>query len=462
MINNIKRFTAEIFNKDMGINGVVIIKNDEIIIDEYREPYRKNEVYELFSLTKTMTALVIGTAIDKGIIKLEDTVVSFFSSKAPLNCSDNLNKMTIHNLLSMTTGRIDIDYYEIAAKTDWVKAFLELPVPYKPGSVYKYSSHTSHVLSAIIKTKTGMTLSEYAKDHFFAPLDITNYHWETWIDGNTIGGMGLALSTNDLAKIGKMILNKGKYYGKRILSEGFIDLATTNYIVENELNKTNNADEKYGYSFCFHKNNFYHEGAFGQLLYLLPKENIVIAIHSRKRVKGLLLGLIDKYILLGNNCYDEKDYVCTKKTILPAFKSLPDNRISFNAVIKFNENIQDISEVKLQGNDTKILFERIYKNNIVELIEFDYHNHVKTNLLFVKDQSKVIQPAILTAYWEDHNTLVLNTIYPETPYMVNHRFELFNNDENIKMDFVMNPSLGSLSEASPMDIHIQEKVQLNN
>lgn len=457
MKNNIRKFTAEIFNQDIGTNSIVIFKEDEIVVDEYRQPYGRGALCELFSLTKMITSLVTGIAIDKGIISLDDLVISFFPDKLPKFCSENLNRMTIHHLLSMTVGRTEMDYYAISSKTDWVKAFLALPVPFRPGSTYKYSSHTSHIISAIIRLKTGMTLADFAYIHLFRPLSIINYQWETWLDGNTVGGMGLSLSTFDLSRIGQLVRNKGKYKDKRILSEEYIKLATTNHIPKNKIDQINYTNEKYGYSIKFHKKNFYHEGSFGQLLYIIPKTKTVKAVNSKKRKKGLLLDLIDRCILQGNDNYNEEEYTYKLKSILPQIKPIPKIREKFYSTLILPQNAQDIAIIILKSDNKSLSYERIYSNGHSRIVNFDYTKHKKENLIFVKDTAKVLQPAILTACWEDEDTLILNTTCPETPYITVHKFELGSDDKNVRLTFTMSPSLGNLSPNSPIDICLEVK-----
>ncbi len=422
--------------EELHVNAFVLKENGEIKHEEYRQPYKKGEIYLQYSVCKLLTSIITGIAIDKGYFFLNDSVISFFPDKAPAIVSDNLNKMKIHHLLSMTTGRTEIDYYDIYPHSDWVEAFLALDVPSPPGSVYQYSSHVSHVLSAIIHKTTGIVMSEFAADNLFKPMGIDKYEFETWKDGETVGGMGISISTISLSKIGEMLLNRGQYKGRRILSEDFFEKMTTNYA----------KDEKYGYAIHIADDgSFYHPGGFGQLIYIIPELNIVIAVNSAAQVHRQIIEFIQNNVSVNDN----SDYAVTNnnlKSLLLENKTPANNDFSYK--FSTGNNPHNIETIHLSHNSGRIKMKLIgiEGREIERYYPFEVPLYWKTE--FVKDTCCSIQEAVSSAYWEDDNTLILQTIYPQTPYCERY---IFNLGKKSTLQYMLNPTLGPLSPLTPMN-----------
>src|SRR5699024_4911566 len=129
--------------------------------------------------------------------------------------------LTVRHLLTMTSG---VDFDEVGAVTeeDWVKCYFESGVRFEPGAEFAYNSMNSYLLSAIVRERTGQGLSQVLRPRVFVPLGFGRVHWETCPRGIEKGGWGLYLCPEDMAKIGQLLLQKGRWNGRQLVSEEFL------------------------------------------------------------------------------------------------------------------------------------------------------------------------------------------------------------------------------------------------
>lgn len=127
-------FFTRMEESDLQINSFMLLQDGKATAQFWREPYRKDKVQLLYSLSKSVTSIAVGIAWDNGFLDLQDKVISFFPDKLPETVSGNLEKLTIHHLLSMSTGHQDNIYSTVAVEEDWVRTFLSLDILNDPGS----------------------------------------------------------------------------------------------------------------------------------------------------------------------------------------------------------------------------------------------------------------------------------------------------------------------------------------
>jgi CubicO group peptidase (beta-lactamase class C family) len=246
----------------------------------------------LYSLSKSFTSSAIGMAVDEGRLSVDDKVISFFPDHLPPQISDNLAAMRIHHLLSMNTGHADEPNANTRQENyEWIKTFLHHPVEYPPGTHFVYNSAATYMLSAIIQKLTGMMLVDYLKPRLFEPLGIENPTWEISPEYINAGGWGLKIRTEDIAVFGQMYLQKGIWQGKRLLSEAWIEQATSRQ-TDNGSDPNNDWNQGYGYQFWRCRHNAYRgDGAFGQFCIVMPEQDTVVAITSGVADMGAVMNL---------------------------------------------------------------------------------------------------------------------------------------------------------------------------
>ena len=267
---------------DKNVNtfdSFMIVRHGKVIAEGWWKPNSADKPHILNSVSKSFNSTAVGLAIQKHKLKLEDSVLKFFPKDAPADPSDNLKAMRVRDLLTMSGG------HDVEPKRDGgpsVKQFLAQPVLYQPGTHFLYNTMGSYVLSAIVTKVTGQTTLEYLKSRLFEPLGIESPRWDSSPEGNSLGGYGLYLHTEDLAKFGQLYLQKGMWNGKQLIPRRWVEEATSKQISnEGEGHAQIGPDWKEGYGFQFWRcrhDAFRADGAGGQFIVVMPDQDVVVAI----------------------------------------------------------------------------------------------------------------------------------------------------------------------------------------
>ena len=226
-------------------------------------------------------------------------MLKFFPDDAPATPSGNLKSMRVSDLLRMSTGHQAEPSLMPAQR--WAKAFLAQPVPHKPGTHFLYNTAATYMLSAIVQKATGTTVLDYLRPRLFEPLGIDNPTWGTSPQGVTLGGYGLSIRTEDIARFGQLYLQKGQWHGKQLVPEAWVDAATARQTA-NGSNPKSDWDQGYGYQFWRCRHGAYRgDGAFGQYCIVIPQQDAVVAITSGVRDMQAVLNLVWEHLLPAMN-----------------------------------------------------------------------------------------------------------------------------------------------------------------
>ncbi len=261
-----------------ALHSFILVRHGRVVAEGYWNPYNAQSPHELYSLSKSFTSTAVGMAIAEGRLSLDDEVLKFFPQDAPASPSENLKAMRVRDLLCMSTGQTE----ESPTAPDKIspKAFLAQPVPFKPGTLFKYNTPATFMLSAIVQKVTGMTVLDYLKPRIFDPLGIENPTWQTNTQGISLGGYGLSIRTEDIASFGQLYLQKGNWQGKQLVPAAWVEAATARQ-TSNGSNPKSDWDQGYGYQFWRCRHGAYRgDGAFGQFCIVMPEQDAVIAITS--------------------------------------------------------------------------------------------------------------------------------------------------------------------------------------
>ena len=264
------------------LHSFMLVRHGHVIAEAWWKPEAADKPHVLWSLSKSFNSTAVGLAIEEGKLSLDDPVLKFFPADAPPDPSDNLKAMTVRDLLTMTCG------HETEAKMiggPSVKQFLAHPVPHKPGTHFLYNTMGSYTLSAIVTKATGQTSLEFLKPRLFEPLGIENPQWDSSPEGNSLGGYGLKLCTEDIAKFGQLYLQKGKWKDKQLIPEKWVEQATSKQVPNDSAPHAKmGSDWQQGYGFQFWRcthNAYRGDGANGQFCVVIPDKDAVIAITAQ-------------------------------------------------------------------------------------------------------------------------------------------------------------------------------------
>jgi CubicO group peptidase (beta-lactamase class C family) len=263
------------------MHSFMLVRHGRVVAEGWWKPESAEKPHVMHSLSKSFTSTAVGLAVREGKLSIDDPVIKFFPEETPANPSDKLKAMRVRDLLTMSTG------HEVEAKfstnAPWVQTFLAHPVPHKPGTHFLYNTPGTHMLAAIVQKVTGQTVLEYLRPHLFDPLGIENPEWGASPQGVTLGGWGLKVRTEDIAKFGQLYLQKGKWKGQQLVPASWIEMATSKQ-VSNGSDPSKDWDQGYGFQFWRCRHNAYRgDGLNGQFCIVLPEQDVVIAITANSR-----------------------------------------------------------------------------------------------------------------------------------------------------------------------------------
>jgi CubicO group peptidase (beta-lactamase class C family) len=274
------------------VHSFMLLRHGRVAAEAWWKPYEGGLAHQLFSLSKSFTSAAVGFAVTEGRLSVDDPVLPFFPEAAPKRPSANLQALRVRHLLTMTTGHAKdtLERIHRPGTRDWAKAILALPVEAEPGTLFVYNSGASYLLSAVVQKATGQRLLDWLSPRLFVPLGIEGAAWERCPRGVDTGGWGLSLRTEDIAKFGQLLLAKGRWDGRQVLAESWVEEATKAQVGNDRPNEPIDSTQGYGYQFwrCRH-GCFRGSGAFGQLCVVMPEQDAVLAMTSGARDSQAIL-----------------------------------------------------------------------------------------------------------------------------------------------------------------------------
>lgn len=280
-----------------SMHSFMLLRHGKVIAEAWWNPESADKPHVLWSLSKSFTSTAVGFAVQEGKLSIDTPVASFFDDSMPPKPADNLRKMTLKDLLTMSTGHADEP--NVRQSKDWIQAFFAHPVPHAPGTFFRYNTPATFMQSAIVQKVTGKTIVEYLQPRLFDPLGIQPPQWDENPQGISIGGYGLYLKTEDIAKFGQLYLQKGDWNGKQILPAEWIEQATSKQ-VSNGSNPSSDWNQGYGFQFwrCRH-NAFRGDGKDGQFCIVMPDQDAVVVMTANTTNMQAQLSLVWDHLLPG-------------------------------------------------------------------------------------------------------------------------------------------------------------------
>ena len=298
--------TAYVRDNEPNICQICVLKDGKEVFSEEWNGYKKGDCTHIMSATKSIVSLLVGIAIDKGMIKsVDEKVMSFFPDYTPKRGEKTIFDVTLRHLLTMRApykGKGD-PWTKVCSSKNWTTASLDF-LGGRNGITdeFDYRTVCLHILSGILYQSTGMKTVDFANQYLFSPLGIAehqNYYaksaeehkeftiskspkkniWFADPDGLGTPGYGLCMSASDMAKIGQLCLNQGIWKGKRIISEEWIAEMTKPREVESNYFR----GMQYGYLWWIihpEKKIYAAIGNSGNVMYVNPEEDIVVAVSS--------------------------------------------------------------------------------------------------------------------------------------------------------------------------------------
>jgi CubicO group peptidase (beta-lactamase class C family) len=274
---------GEILEENYTIDSVTIVRNGYMVADVSIHPFTPISKHNIYSCTKSVVSALVGIAIDQGYIEgLQQPVLSFFPQRTIANRDANKEAMTLEHLLTMTTGFRCQDSYlyrwsglnQMRESEDWVQFVLDLPMEGEPGERFECCNGASHLLSGIIQETIGMSANEYAVEHLFGPLGISDIDWSSSPQGKSVGYSELKMRPQDMAKIGVLYLREGRWDEEQIVPSEWVVSSTSQFI-------SATLEDGYGYQWWVDDSGMYLAlGYRGQFIYVIPEKEMVVVFTS--------------------------------------------------------------------------------------------------------------------------------------------------------------------------------------
>lgn len=291
------------------LHSIMVLQHGKVLEEKMFVP---DTAHILNSVSKTFTSTAVGFAISEGLLSLDDKIVDLFPDQVPENASDTLRRVTVRHLLTMNSGHGTDPTYAIRSQDiDWIRAFMEWPLKFEPGTCYCYNSLGTYVLSAAVQKVTGQKVVDYLDTRLWQLLGIDKPKWLESPAGINTGGWGLYLKTEDLARMGLCILNGGKFNGKQVIPADWVAEMSANQVPSSPAGLNleqmralgmdpDNSDWLQGYGYqmwqCRH-DAFRADGANGQYILILPKQDAVVVTTAHIDNMQQELNLIWDYLL---------------------------------------------------------------------------------------------------------------------------------------------------------------------
>ena len=352
-------------------HSFMFLRHGKVIAEGWWNPYSPELKHTLNSASKSFTSTAIGFAISEKKLSLDDKVASFFPEYLPDTITVFLSNLRIRDLLSMSTGQRREP--QLTGDDIWVKSFLAMPFFSQPGTIYRYNSSATYMLSAIITKVTGQKVIDYLTPRLFEPLGIEGMDWETDAYGINTGGWGLRLKTEDLAKFGQFYLQKGKWNGKQLLPKSWVEEATSLKLYQNpdmtqsKRDSSHDGLQGYCYQFWRARNNSYQaNGASGQFVLVMPDKDAVVIFTADSPDMWGELDMVWKYLYPGIQDDelpgDEKSSTELKQRLTSLALPIPEksNNDSLTSIISgktftFEQNDIHIQSISLEFKDDMCL-----------------------------------------------------------------------------------------------------------
>ena len=413
-----------------GVHSFILRRHGKIIAQGWWEPFNPDSPHTLYSLSKSFTSTAIGLTQDEGLLDILDPVISFFPGEIPEDTSWQLKEMRVRDLLRMNTGHERNTMGRIQGGDSWAKEFLALEVEHKPGTHFLYNTGASYMLSAIITKVTGKPMLEYLETKLFEPLGIETPTWDSDPQGINLGGFGLSVKTEDISKLGQLYLQKGMWKGEQLLSEAWVEEATS-FQTSNGSNPDSDWDQGYGYQFWMCRHNCYRgDGLMGQFCIVMPEQDAVIAITSGTSDMGGIMNQVWDHLLAAMQ-----------------YNALPPDE---EGVKLLEEKLKELKISSVKGEKSSPLASALWGKTYImepnelgmESVSFDFE--ASPNRITITNQDgeqsfgagyetmelgSMTNPLMATSKiavsgaWETPDKYNANILYYETPHGVNFSFQ---------------------------------------
>jgi CubicO group peptidase (beta-lactamase class C family) len=418
---------------DIELHSFMLLRHGHVVAEGWWHPYSAERPHLLYSLSKSFTSTAAAFAAAEGLLDLDDTVVSHFPEFDADITDPSSRSMRIRHIAAMASGHEQETWSEAFATdpNEPVRGFLLIPPDREPGQVFAYNQPCTYSLASIVQRHAGMPLTQYLRPRLFDPLGIGEVAWQAFRPGRERGYTGLHARTEDVAKLGQLYLQRGRWDGSPLISEDWVALATSKRIDTNETNP--DWRQGYGFQFWMSRHGYRGDGAYGQFCVILPERDAVVATTAATPDMQAVLDAMWIHLLpaLGRSsaAVDAQEQLASRLggLELPAYQADAEPAdwepwLHEPFMVQSGEPKIDLTLLMLRRTDAGYQVTLNETNNALSVA-------VGTGGWTVSspaDSSGKVIPVAAAGGWSDQRTLRLEVIFLETP----HRMDIVCSLEN--------------------------------
>ena len=280
---NIERYLRKLEQRRLSTHDVIIMRGGEILFEKYWEPFHKDFLHRMYSVSKSVISLAVGFAIGEGYMKLTDRIVDLLPDESSIQKDENMQGITVRDMLMMSTAKTPYDWFG-ARHPDRVKFYFEneREESRPAGTVYEYDSPGSFVLCAALERLVGMRFMDYLRPRLFDKIGVSaGARCLTCPGGHSWSDSAVLCTAEDFLRIGKFALDGGRWNGEQLLNEEYVRAATAKQIDNNPMGLESYCTQGYGYLFWrTYDNSFFLNGMGCQLCVCVPDKDIIVVYNG--------------------------------------------------------------------------------------------------------------------------------------------------------------------------------------
>ncbi len=428
-------------HRELGIHSLAAVRGGKAYAMSVK-PWGEDSPHTLFSLSKSFTSMAAGIAEKEGLISFEDSVAEVLRDSLPKKADPKLREVKLRHLLSMSSGMDPAsDQRSLRGKRNWAREILGFQVLHEPGTVFHYNTMGTYLAGRMVAKRTGMSLRDYLLSRLFAPLGIRKPQWDCCPMGYNTAGFGLHLSVMDIARAAQLLLNRGVWDGKRLLSEEYLSQATAEQVSNRNSDGGENPsdwEQGYGWQFWRSRHGRYRgDGMYGQVMMIDDRNNLALAVTAGLNDMGgemdALHELMDEMVALPPGTLQERRQLGTLAGEL-TFPEPPDDGGAL-----FGEGsyiTRDWKTLRLETPDGDTL--RVFYRGRGEFLPLVYtmkRGQAHRGELFVLTPGERPQ-AYLGRFGVRDGVITAQAVMPEAPYRMTLTITKKSSGLSVRMDSV--------------------------
>lgn len=292
---NIEAYIRLLEDNQFATHSLILARGNQIFYENYWEPFHRNFLHRMYSVTKSFVAIAIGFLLQDGQIQLDDKISKYFSKELEQQSDSNMHNQTIRHMLMMSTAKTPQNWFKSGAK-DRVQFYFNNGSEFSrpSGTLFEYDSTGSFVLGALVERLTGLELMEYLRIKLFNQIGVSeDVHCLKCPGGHSWSDSALLCRPMDLLLVARFMLNGGSWNGKQLLDAEYVKAATSKQIPNDYIIADNFNAQGYGYQFWMtYQNSFFFNGMGSQYAVCVPDKDIIMVYNADNQGKEQVRKLI--------------------------------------------------------------------------------------------------------------------------------------------------------------------------